>query len=136
MDRSRIALLGAVVALQSLALGCQQPSRHVEPSREARAEAAKIFADRCARCHGRLGNGDGPEAAKLEKPPRNFADPTWQLAISDRALEKAILEGSAAVGKSAEMPGNPDLADRPEVLTALRQHVRVLAYAGLPGGAQ
>jgi mono/diheme cytochrome c family protein len=135
MDRSRIALVGAAAALQLLMLGCQEPRQNVEPSREARAEAAKIFADRCARCHGRLGKGDGPEASELKKPPRNFADPTWQLAISDRVLEKAILEGSAAVGKSDEMPGNPDLADKPEVLTALRQHVRVLAYAGLPDSA-
>jgi mono/diheme cytochrome c family protein len=108
-------------------LGCQVEPK-AEPSREARAEAAEIFNTRCAKCHGPLGHGDGPEAAKLAKPPRNFADPTWQLAISDRILEKAILEGSAAVGKSAEMPGNPDLKDKPEIMAALRQHVRVLAY--------
>ena len=127
MSFSRIlegsALMLAVVA------GCQTAPPHPAPRRAARAEAAKIFDTRCASCHGPLGKGDGAEAGKLREPPRNFADPTWQLAISDRVLEKAILEGGPAVGKSDEMPAHPDLAERPEILAALRQHVRVLAYA-------
>jgi mono/diheme cytochrome c family protein len=116
-----------VVALVSSAVGCG-PRPSPEPSREARAQAAQIFNTRCATCHGPLGKGDGPRAATLKPRPRNFADPVWQLAISDRHLERVILEGGPSVAKSVVMPANPDLADRPEVLVALRQHVRVLAY--------
>jgi len=121
-----LSLCVSLVALQGLA--CQAAPSQAEPSREARSQAAAIFNTRCARCHGPLGKGDGPEAAKLSKRPRNFGDPTWQLAVSDQHLEKVIVEGGAAVGKSAEMPPNPDLAGKPEVMTALRQHVRVLTY--------
>ena len=120
-----LRLLAASAALSA----CSQPPAFAEPSREARAAAAKVFATRCAECHGPLGKGDGPKAASLKPRPRNFADPVWQLAISDRHLEKVILEGGAAVGKSSEMPAHPDLANNPEIMTALRQHLRVLAYA-------
>lgn len=118
-----LAILVAVSAL-----GCKPSPMPPEPSREARAEAAQIFISRCATCHGPLGKGNGPRAAKLSRKPRNFADPVWQLAVNDRILEKVILGGGASVGKSSEMPANPDLADKPEVMVALRQHVRVLAY--------
>jgi mono/diheme cytochrome c family protein len=117
----------ALLLITPAAVGCSTAPMP-EPSREARAEAAQIFATRCASCHGPLGKGDGPRGAKLSRRPRNFADPVWQLAISDRHLEKVILEGGASVGKSSEMPPNPDLAHKPEVMVALRQHLRVLAY--------
>lgn len=118
----------AVVAIALGGLGCKVAPAPSEPSREARAEAAQIFRDRCANCHGPLGKADGPRAAKLSRPPRNFADPVWQLAVSDRHLEQVILGGGASVGKSSDMPPNPDLANKPEVMVALRQHLRVLAY--------
>lgn len=118
--------LAAALALETIGCGREPPR---EPSREARAEAASIFGERCAKCHGPLGKGDGPQARTLKRRPRNFADPVWQLAISDRLLEKVILNGGPSVEKSDEMPANPDLANKPEVLTALRQHLRVLAYA-------
>ncbi len=119
-------LLAALLAVQLW--GCGPAPAPPEPSREARAEAAHIFSKRCATCHGPLGKGDGPRAHTLKRPPRNFADPVWQLAVSDKHLEQVILHGGASVGKSADMPANPDLADKPDVMIALRQHLRVLAY--------
>jgi S1-C subfamily serine protease len=35
---------------------------------------AALFAAACARCHGERGDGDGPEAAGLEPPPRSLRD--------------------------------------------------------------
>jgi mono/diheme cytochrome c family protein len=96
-------------------------------SAQAKAEAAALYGERCASCHGVAGKGDGPEAAKLKQRPRNFSDPTWQLAVPDHHLQKVIVQGGPAVGKSPEMPAHPDLGTRPQVLAALRQHLRVLA---------
>jgi mono/diheme cytochrome c family protein len=129
MNRERLVVGLAAVVLLLETEGCGPPPAPPEPSREARAQAAQIFAKRCAECHGPLGKGDGPRAHTLRPPPRNFADPVWQLAISDKHLEQVILNGGPSVGKSKEMPANPELANNPEVLMALRQHVRVLAYA-------
>ena len=93
----------------------------------ARKEAEQIFATRCFTCHGVTGAGNGPASAGLVPPPRNFTDPEWQKSVSDAHIEQIVLYGGAAVGRSPTMPGNPDLASKPEVVTALRQYVRGLA---------
>jgi mono/diheme cytochrome c family protein len=108
-------------------LGCGDAGARKALTPEALADAKRLFGERCARCHGALGRGDGPDAIKVGPRPRNFSDPTWQLAVSDRHLEDVIVRGGAAVGKSSVMPAHPDLAGRAELLAALRQHLRVLA---------
>jgi mono/diheme cytochrome c family protein len=133
MTRSRrssnLFLLVALALLCALGSGCTQSSvvdmRVTAP--EAVAQAEQIFAARCAKCHGPKGKGDGPEAARLNPRPRNFSDPTWHLAVSDRHIDQIIVEGGAAVGKSAVMPPNSDLAAKRDVVVALRQHLRELA---------
>jgi mono/diheme cytochrome c family protein len=94
---------------------------------DARAEARQIFESRCSTCHGAQGAGDGPASAGLEPKPRNFRDAAWQRSVSDAHIEKIVQYGGAAVGKSPLMPPNPDLVPRPEVVAALREHVRSLA---------
>jgi mono/diheme cytochrome c family protein len=96
-------------------------------SAQAQAQAATLYNERCAKCHGVRGKGDGPLAHTLKPRPRDFTDATWHLAVSDRVLDKIIQQGGAAVGKSAAMPANPDLGDKPELVIALRQHLRMLA---------
>jgi mono/diheme cytochrome c family protein len=90
------------------------------------AEAKEVFGSRCQVCHGPAGAGDGPASAGLTPPPRNFQDASWQQAVSDDHIEKIISYGGAAVGRSAAMPPNPDLADKP-VVKGLRAHIRTLA---------
>ena len=93
----------------------------------AQAEAEKIFSERCVTCHGANGAGDGPASAGLVPKPRNFQDPAWQQSVSDQHIEQIVQYGGAAVGKSPTMPANPDLTSKPEVVAALRAHVRGLA---------
>jgi len=93
----------------------------------AMVEATQLFAARCAACHGKAGAADGPVAAALTPKPRSFADAEWQKSVTDEHIEKVIREGGPAVGKSPIMPANPDLKDKPAVITALRSIVRSLA---------
>ncbi len=90
----------------------------------AKAEAHQIFEQRCVACHGADGKGDGPAAAALNPKPQNYTDPTFQKTVSDQTIEKAIVQGGAAVGKSPLMPPNPDLKNQPEVVAALKDVVR------------
>jgi mono/diheme cytochrome c family protein len=92
-----------------------------------KAEAQQIFQMRCVTCHGPSGAGDGPASTGLTPPPRNFHDPEWQKSVTDAHIEQIIRFGGAAVGRSPAMPGNPDLTSKPEVVIALREHVRSLA---------
>lgn len=90
----------------------------------AAKEAAEIFATRCALCHGAGGKGDGAAAAALNPKPQAFDNPAWQASVTDDQLEKAIVGGGVAVGKSTMMPANPDLEAKPDVVRALRASVR------------
>jgi mono/diheme cytochrome c family protein len=95
-------------------------------SAAARAEADSIYTERCVACHGETGDGNGPGAANLNPRPENFHDRNWQRATSDEQIAKAIVHGGQAVGRSASMAPNPDLAGKPEVVAALVERIRKL----------
>jgi mono/diheme cytochrome c family protein len=135
---NRLHSLLALVCLAPLATACSKHSapeptatattpvaaEPAPPPPDPAADARKLFDTKCIVCHGNHGAGDGPGAAALNPKPRAFADATWQASITDDQIKKTILEGGAAVGKSAAMPSNPDLTDKPEELSALVKIVR------------
>ena len=88
------------------------------------AQVKQLFADRCGACHGTSGKGDGPGAAALNPKPRNYTDKAWQASVTDEQIKKTIVYGGAAVGKSPNMPSNPDLDSKPEVVEGLVKIVR------------
>lgn len=91
------------------------------------AEADSVYSTRCATCHGATGRGDGPGAANLNPKPRDYSDQAWQKTVTDEDIEKTIVYGGAAVGKSPLMVANPDLAGKTDVVKALREKVRAFA---------
>ncbi len=99
-------------------------AQSVEITPAAREEAQNIFSTRCAVCHGAEGRGDGPGGAGLDPKPRNYHDQAWQDSVPDEEIERAIIYGGAAVGRSPAMVGNPDLASKPAVVAALREIIR------------
>ncbi len=90
----------------------------------AAQEARTVYATRCVMCHGKTGLGDGPAAPSLNPKPRSYADAAWQKSVTDEELEKAIVGGGAAVGKSMLMPPNTDLKSKPEVVRELVKLIR------------
>lgn len=143
---TRIAWIAAAALLPMLACGPSEegkpptetatkapaPSQAAQPApaeagADAVAEARTIFETRCVTCHGPKGAGDGPGSAALDPKPRNFQDAAWQSSVTDDHLEKIILYGGAAVGRSPAMPGNPDLQSKPAVTRALVEYLRNLS---------
>ena len=114
----RSLLVASLFALV-FASGCKKDPWAGVPG-DARAEAKEIFKTRCATCHGATGTGDGAAAAALNPKPRNYHDGAWQKSVTDEQIEKTIVQGGAAVGKSPLMPPNPDLADKPKTVAGLR----------------
>jgi mono/diheme cytochrome c family protein len=53
----------------------------------------KIYADKCARCHGVSGKGDGPKADTLEKKPANYTDKKKMGEFTDVQLKQVVLDG-------------------------------------------
>lgn len=128
--RFRVAATTAALALATaLAVACgseETDSAQSGASSAATAEARQIFGTRCVTCHGAEGAGDGAASAGLTPRPRNLQDDAWQSAVTDEHIERIIQYGGAAVGKSPAMPANPDLTSKPEVVSALREHIRSL----------
>ncbi len=118
------AACGAVALLVMSGCGGGGSSGGANISAADRQEAHDIFQTRCAVCHGQFGRGDGAGAAALNPKPQNYADAAWQQKVTDAEIEKAIVFGGAAVGKSALMVPNPDLEAKPGVVAALREKVR------------
>ena len=104
--------------------GSDDPWAGVSAALQARAK--RVYSVRCASCHGENGAGNGPEAKKINPPPRSFRDATWQAKITNTVIERSILGGGAATGKSVVMPPNPDLQSQPALVAALRAYVRSL----------
>jgi mono/diheme cytochrome c family protein len=90
------------------------PSKWVAPAAQAQktnpvaANAAsidagrKIYMQRCAKCHGEKGEGDGPDAKELNLHPAKFT------ASSDHDESDGALYWKISVGKK----GMPDFAKR------------------------
>lgn len=87
-------------------------------------EANELFQSLCWTCHGMNGHGDGPGAVALNPKPRSFADAAWQASVTDEQIQKTIVFGGAAVGKSPVMPAQPQLKGKTEVLAGLVRIVR------------
>lgn len=70
------------------------------------AAGAKIFAERCARCHGKDGTGNGPDLAKLHptSSPVNWTRSVVMKQWSDKEIVDIITKGGKAVGSSPVMP--------------------------------
>ena len=70
------------------------------------AAGAKIFAARCARCHGPEGKGDGPDLAELHpsSSPVNWTRSVVMKKWSDQEILEIITKGGKAVDSSPIMP--------------------------------
>jgi mono/diheme cytochrome c family protein len=119
----------AVGVLVVAACSCNDapPPPSASPGDPAVAEARQVFAARCAPCHGPDGRGNGPASGSLVPRPRDFHDKDWQAQVTNEHIERIIKLGGPSVGKSAVMPANPDLVDKPAVVAGLRHFVRGLS---------
>jgi len=71
----------------------KNPVAVTEPSLAA---GQKIYVKRCAACHGKTGNGDGPDAADLGIHPAKLSDPVirqetdgelfWKITVGKKPM--------------------------------------------------
>ncbi len=73
---------------------------------EPGATGADIYAARCAACHGPNGAGDGPLAAELLPPPRNFVHGAYRLRSTE--FGEAPLD-SDIIGTTAHGAGSTSM---------------------------
>jgi cytochrome c oxidase cbb3-type subunit 2 len=84
---------------------------------------ARVYADRCAQCHGEKGAGDGSAAGQFPIAPTNFQAQQPALAASLRALRNGV-DGTPMA------PWTTDLSEAE--LSAAAYYVRAFFQAGAP----
>lgn len=142
-DAVRDASLGMTLARLSIAVlaalliaACSRPSgpgqaptieAAPQVSADGQAAARAFYVARCAECHGESGQSDGPRAPTLRPRPQRLDDRIWQSNVSNARLQRVVLLGGAAVGKSEVMPAFPELRGQPETLAGLVAQIRSFA---------
>jgi mono/diheme cytochrome c family protein len=70
----------------------KQTKNPISATESSLAAGKKIYFKRCVNCHGKIGNGDGPDAFDLGIHPAKFSDPRMREE-SDGALFWKITRG-------------------------------------------
>lgn len=132
--------LATAAMLNAVLVGCGQKTEPTQetpatetpapttetPTAGGVADGAKVYADRCALCHGATGKGDGPASAGLDPKPRDHTNGTYMNARTDEDLLGVIRDGKGA------MPAWKDVLTDAEIQAVLKQ-VRTLAQPPYPG---
>lgn len=58
------------------------------------ADGKMLYQVNCASCHGNDGQGDGPRAAGLNPPPRNYKTEQFKFGTDVAALHNTLMKGS------------------------------------------
>lgn len=91
---------GLVAAFSVVALARAQPEAPARP-----VEAARIYLEHCAACHGKGGRGDGEMAKLFPVPMPDFTDAEFMAGRTDAALKEIISVGGGPLGRAPFMPG-------------------------------
>ncbi|MDP3937721.1 MAG: cytochrome c [Deltaproteobacteria bacterium] len=99
------------------------PSLATSAAAEVSEATKAVYLDKCAKCHGDTGKGDGKKAKTLKKKPRDYTDKAKMSELTDEDLVKSITEGKKPMpsyGKGKNML-------TAEEITALVAYIRTFA---------
>src|SRR6266852_5941463 len=71
----------------------KQLKNPLQPSAVALKSAREVYANKCARCHGDTGKGDGHDASRYDPAPSDFTDAKRMNEATDGELFYKISEG-------------------------------------------
>jgi mono/diheme cytochrome c family protein len=71
----------------------KQLKNPLQPSPVALKSAHEVYTNKCARCHGDTGKGDGHDASRYDPAPTDFTDAKLMSGATDGELFYKISEG-------------------------------------------
>ena len=75
------------------------------------ANGKKVYADKCLKCHGATGKGDGPKADTLEKKPADYTDKKKMGQFTDAQLKQVVVDGKQPMPAYKGKVSDRDLED-------------------------
>jgi mono/diheme cytochrome c family protein len=133
----KVPMLVKVVGVAVLLVGCGEPEPTftapmtlggVEVGADVLNQGARIYAMRCASCHGNDGSGNGPSGRALAEPPRDFREGNFKhkstpgdALPTDADIEQVVVKGRVENG----MPAWPGLSA--EDLHAVVQYIKTFS---------
>lgn len=75
------------------------------------AAAKKIYADKCLKCHGETGKGDGPKADTLETKARDYTNKKEMAKFTDADLIRITKDGKKPMPGYATKLSDQEIAD-------------------------
>lgn len=119
----RGARIASLAVLLGAAVGCASSAEDAAPAGES-AGRELFMTHGCAACHGPEGRGNGPLAATLDPPPRDFRDRgAYKRGPAREQIERTLSLGLLGESFSA-MPSYPHLT--PDERRLLAEHVIAL----------
>ena len=103
-------LFVATLTLLTAPLLAQEPVTPPAATPDAGA-GLQLFAERCAACHGPLGQGDGEMAAQLPRPPTALGSADYARQAVPANMFHVITNGILDAGMPPFGPGNSDPLD-------------------------
>lgn len=94
-DPAQVATLARGLGTALLA---RYPIGAIPASPPKASQAASIYSQQCAACHGPTGHGDGPAAQALSPPPIAFTDATRAAQRTPLSLYEVISQGVPGTG--------------------------------------
>jgi mono/diheme cytochrome c family protein len=90
-------------------------------------EQDELFGEYCARCHGRLGTGKGPQALDYLPRPRNLQNRRYFAVLDDATIARALAEGIPGTA----MPAFADQLNERQLWSLV---LRVRQFSAASGG--
>ena len=91
-------MFGSGLLLLSICwLGFWHSSSAAETPAPDAVNGKKLYAQHCAICHGKTGQGDGVAGKSLKPPPRDFSQGKFKFSKDDAGLLAFIKKGKGAM---------------------------------------
>jgi mono/diheme cytochrome c family protein len=87
------AAAGLGLAVAAMVVATRVLAAETPAAGASEATGRRVYAERCAPCHGDDGGGNGPAAAALEPRPRNFRDATFWKGRDAEQLRQVVRQG-------------------------------------------